>query len=75
MANFCRPDADGSLDKAIDDAQTSVISGEHDPTVDATKATKGTLFIRVGASGGKCYQKQDTIFFHFPHRIIQLCIK
>ena len=34
-------------------------SGSHDPTVDATEAPQGAIFLRTGPLGGSCYLKQD----------------
>lgn len=38
----------------------SILSGTADPTVTATDAVKGSIYIRYGASGGILYQKQDS---------------
>lgn len=37
----------------------SVLTGTEDPTVEATAAPQGSLYLRIGASGGKVYSKQD----------------
>jgi hypothetical protein len=39
--------------------QAYVLTGTHDPTVQATDAPQGSIFLRTGASGGTIFSKQD----------------